>query len=75
MIMYVPSVQTLKITFKFFISEIMIVLINLNSYVTPPNIFIERKVVNSDAELHRLLKGLKDLFDAFDMQGNCICLF
>ena len=50
----------------------MIVHINLNSYVTPPNTFIEKKVVNSDAELHRLLKALDDLFDSSGMQGNLI---
>lgn len=60
------------ITFNFQIPEIMIVIINLNSYVSPPNIMIERKHVNSDAELHSLIKGLKDLFDSFDMQGNYV---
>ena len=52
----------------------MEVLIDISAYATSPRTIIERKRVNSDAELKLVVKNLKNLFDSLDLKGNIIFL-
>ena len=52
----------------------MEVLIDSSAYATSPRTIIERKRVNSDAELKLVVKKLKNLFDSLELKGEIIFL-
>lgn len=53
----------------------MDVIIDLNTYVSPPSTLMEHKHVKSDKELHIIFRNLKKILDYYNLQGKTSCFF